>query len=87
MTGCPTVEHLAYPSETVAENAVTLHTWAIPACHTFHAFACGDHWHVGHLYRAAGDACKATQEVELETIRRRRGRGVRPQRRRQRFKL
>lgn len=40
--------HVEYPSEMVANNAVTLHMFVHPGCTKIEAFECGDHWHIGH---------------------------------------
>lgn len=56
-TACPP-GHTDYPSQEVADNAVTLHQIAFPYCRAYHAWPHGDHWHVGHPDPAAGDHCK-----------------------------
>lgn len=55
---CPT-HHDEYGSEQLAENAAYLHTLAHPGCLHIMAFRHGDHWHIGHDDKSAGDACKA----------------------------
>lgn len=57
-TVCPP-GHTAYPSALVADNAVQLHTMAFRYCGGFHAWPCGDHFHVGHPDHDTGDHCKA----------------------------
>lgn len=51
--------HTAYLSQTVAENAVTLHQMAFRHCGGYAPWPCGDHWHVGHPSLPIGQACKA----------------------------
>lgn len=51
--------HTGYGSEQLAENAAYLHTLAHPGCLHIVAFVHGDHWHIGHDDRDAGDVCKA----------------------------
>lgn len=58
MTEC--LEKVAYLSEFVANNAAELHRMSHPGCVEIDAYACGDHWHIGHHDRAAGEWCKAT---------------------------
>lgn len=55
---CP-AHHVAYGSEQVASNALTLHTMANPTCPGVHAFVCADHFHIGHVEVGAGKRCKA----------------------------
>ena len=43
----------------LAENAAELHRWAAPTCPGVEAYACSDHFHVGHVSPHAGAACKA----------------------------
>lgn len=56
--GC--FEKVAYLSEYLASNAVYLHKLIDPDCTDIGAYACGDHWHIGHRHREAGDRCKAS---------------------------
>lgn len=56
---CPNMlTHVEYASEMLARNMVTIHELA-DQCTAFHHWPCGDHWHVGHKTKAAGDWCKA----------------------------
>lgn len=50
--------HIEYGSRQLADNAVELHALANPECVGVHAWRCGDHHHIGHPSRAAGDECK-----------------------------
>lgn len=50
--------HTSYASAMLATNAVTLHVTAFLHCEGFHAWPCGDHYHVGHRTPATGRRCK-----------------------------
>lgn len=65
---CPP-SHVVYLSQSLADNAVTLHAMSRPHCAAYNAFVCGDHWHAGHPDKTSGDACKTNPE-HLETKRR-----------------
>lgn len=52
-------EKTEYASHTLASNATELHALMCPKCEGTQAYPCGDHWHIGHVSRAAGDRCKA----------------------------
>lgn len=53
---CP-ANHTEYLSQSVADNAVTLHQFKSPDCTDIRAFPCGDHFHIGHTSKAAKDKC------------------------------
>lgn len=46
----------------LAENAAELHRLEYPQCGGIHAFPCGDHFHVGHMRKSLGLACRAEHE-------------------------
>lgn len=58
---CPEGKHVAYLSQMLADNAVTLHLMLSPTCTTIQAFECGDHFHIGHTTRAGKADCLAAQ--------------------------
>lgn len=71
---CPR-EHVAYGSQMLADNAVTLHLMRCPWCVSIEAFACGDHFHIGHRNAKKGRDCKARDaEVWAEWMANRRAR-------------
>lgn len=41
-------EKVEYLSQMLADNAVQLHKLSAPDCTTIAAYACGDHYHIGH---------------------------------------
>jgi hypothetical protein len=47
-----------YASQQLASNATELHALMCPLCAGTHPYPCGDHWHIGHVSKAVGDACK-----------------------------
>lgn len=55
---CPR-EHVAYGSQMLADNALALHLMRCPWCTSIEAFACGDHFHIGHRDPKQGRDCKA----------------------------
>lgn len=60
-------DRVPYPSAEVADNAVTLHHLANgEACAGVKAYACGDHWHIGHATREAAGECREHAAIVLE---------------------
>jgi len=66
-------DHLHYDSQTLAENAVTLHLLSLPNCGGIDWFPCGDHFHIGHRSIAIGNRCKNDAEHLAMAERRRHG--------------
>lgn len=73
---CDSVDKVDYLSRAVAANAVELHKFSAPECTTIAAYACGDHFHIGHdgltaEARTLAAACKAAHPFYAPLGRRR----------------